>query len=70
MFEPVEAIAAFGKASTLTTTGVLVAKQPLAFVAVTVYVPEVVIVLAGVVIVELDQAYDVPPEAVSVTDPP
>ena len=34
--EPVELIAAFGNAKTLTTTGALVAKQPLAFVAVTV----------------------------------
>ena len=36
MLDPEEAISAFGKESTSTTTGALVAKQPFAFVAVTV----------------------------------
>ena len=62
-----------GSATTVTTIGALVTEQKLVFVAVTVYVPEVVIVFEvpfPKFAVPLFQRYPLPPLAVKTTLPP
>jgi len=59
-----------GKAFTVTVVGALaVLKHPAAFVTCTVYEPEVVTLIEGVV-APVDHRYVVPALAVKVTDPP
>ena len=55
---------------TFTTVPADVAEQPLLFVTLTVYVPDVVTTFDWVVCPPGDQRYEVPEEAVSVTLPP
>jgi hypothetical protein len=66
---PEGAIAATGRSLTVTTRGAEVVLQPLAFVTVTVYVPEVVGVI-DCVVAPLDQRYDALVFAVMITEPP
>jgi len=66
---PLGVIVAVGSGFTVTVCDAGAEVQPFASVVVTVYVPEVETVIAAVV-APVDQRYDVPPEAVSVTLPP
>jgi hypothetical protein len=59
-----------GSATTVTTIGSLVTEQKLVLVAVTVYVPEVVIVFVDPFPIPLFQKYPLPPLAVKTTLPP
>jgi hypothetical protein len=62
-------IVAVGNGFTVTVCDAGVDVQPFASLVVTVYVPEVPTVIAAVV-APVDQRYDTPPDAVSVTLPP
>ena len=66
---PLGVIVAVGSGFTVTNCDAGAEVQPFASVVVTVYVPEVETVIAAVV-APVDQRYDTPPEAVSVTLPP
>src|SRR5437660_1086295 len=66
---PSAVIVAVGLAFTVTAAGAHVALQPAAFVTVTLYAPLALTVMACVV-APLDQRYDAPLDAVSVTLPP
>jgi hypothetical protein len=61
--------AAHAAESTVTVTAALVAVQPVAFVTVTVYVPAA-LTLMDCVVAPLDQRYEEPALALSVTLPP
>jgi hypothetical protein len=62
-------IVAVGSGFTVTVCDAGVDVQPFALVVVTVYVPDALTVIAAVV-APVDQRYETPPEAVSVTLPP
>jgi hypothetical protein len=66
---PLGVIVAVGNGFTVTVRDAGVDVQPFESVVVTVYVPEELTVIAAVV-APVDQRYDTPPEAVSVTFPP
>jgi len=66
---PLGVIVAVGSGFTVTVCDAGVDVQPFASVVVTVYVPEELTVIAAVV-APVDQRYDTPPDAVSVTLPP
>ena len=66
---PLGVIVAVGSGLTVTVRLAGTDVQPLASVVVTVYVPDVLTVVAAVV-APVDQRYDTPPDAVSVTLPP
>jgi hypothetical protein len=66
---PLRVIMAVGRGLTVTVCEAGADVQPFASVVVTVYVPLVETVIAAAV-APVDQRYDVPPEAVSVTLPP
>jgi hypothetical protein len=66
---PLGVMVAVGSGFTLTVCEAGAEVQELASVVVTVYVPDVDTVIAAV-LAPVDQRYDVPPEAVSVTLPP
>src|SRR5205085_2757446 len=66
---PLGVIVAVGSGLTVTECDAGADVQPFPSVVVTVYVPEVETVIAAIV-APVDQRYDTPPEAVSVTLPP
>ena len=66
---PLGVIVAVGSGFTVTVCDAGAEVQPFPFVVVTVYVPPVLTVIAAVV-APVDQRYETPPEAVSVTLPP